>query len=52
MSSAATFSSRCSTDDVPGIGNITAERASSQASAICAGVASCSLAIRPSGPPG
>ena len=48
---AAKFSSRCSIEDVPGIGSITGERASSHASAICAGVASCSRAIRSSGPP-
>ena len=49
---AATFSSRCSTEDVPGIGSITGERASSHASAICAGVASCAWATLSSGPPG
>ena len=39
MSSAARFSRRCSIESVPGIGSITGERRSSQASAICAGVA-------------
>ena len=39
ISAAATFSSRCATCDVPGIGNITGERFSSQASASCPGVA-------------
>ena len=42
-SAAATFSSRCSTDEVPGIGSITGERASSQASATWPGVASWAL---------
>ena len=37
ISAAARFSSRCSIDDVPGIGSITGERASSQASAIWSG---------------
>ena len=41
MPAAAVFSSRCSTLDVPGIGSITGERWSSQASASCDGVASC-----------
>jgi hypothetical protein len=36
---AARFSSRCATDEVPGIGSITGERASSQARATWAGVA-------------
>src|SRR4029079_5656449 len=40
------FSSRCFTRDVPGIGSITGERFSSHASAICAGVAWCFLAMR------
>jgi Transposase DDE domain group 1 len=36
---AATFSSRCASDDVPGMGTMTGERASSQAIATCTGVA-------------
>ena len=40
------LSSRCATDDVPGIGSITGERRSSQASASCAGVAPCSARDR------
>src|SRR6516165_4904757 len=36
---AATFSSRCATDDVPGMGTMTRERANSQAIATCMGVA-------------
>lgn len=44
---AATFSSRCCSERVPGIGSITRERESSQARATCAGVApSCSAACR------
>ncbi len=39
MFAAATFSSRWASDDVPGIGSIAGERASSQAIAIWAGVA-------------
>ena len=45
ISAAATFSSRCATFDVPGIGSITGERFSSQASASCEGVASCRRAM-------
>ena len=41
MRRAAQFSSRCSSELVPGIGSITGERARSQASAICAGEARC-----------
>src|SRR6184192_4769475 len=33
IAAAATFSSRCAIDDVPGIGNITGDRSRSQASA-------------------
>jgi hypothetical protein len=51
-SAAATFSSRCSTELVPGIGSITGARASSQANATCPGVASCATAISASVPPG
>ena len=36
---AATFSSRCASDDVPGMGTMTGERASSQAIATCTSVA-------------
>jgi len=36
---AATFSSRCSTELVPGMGSMTRERRSSQANATCFGVA-------------
>lgn len=39
MVAAAAFSSRCSTDDVPGIGSMAGDRFSSHASAICGGVA-------------
>jgi hypothetical protein len=39
ISAAATFSSRCATFDVPGIGNITGDRFSNHASASCDGVA-------------
>jgi hypothetical protein len=35
---ACTFSSRCSIEDVPGIGSITGDRFNSQASATCLGV--------------
>src|SRR5260370_22336474 len=35
---ASTFSSRCLTDEVPGMGSITGERFSNQASATCLGV--------------
>jgi tetratricopeptide (TPR) repeat protein len=51
MPAALTFSSRCLTRDVPGMGSITAERRSSHASAICAGVASCCFAIWAIAPP-
>jgi hypothetical protein len=37
---AATFSSRCATEEVPGMGSIAGECPSSQASATCDGVAS------------
>ena len=50
ISAAATFSSRCATFEVPGIGSITGERFSSHASASCAGDASWSAAMRCSGP--
>ena len=50
-SAAAVFSSRCFTLDVPGIGSITGERCSSQASATCEGVAPSRSAARASGPP-
>ena len=43
---AATFSSRCSIEFVPGIGTIAGERCSSHASAICAAVAPWALATR------
>src|ERR1700686_2145511 len=43
---AATFSSRCSTLDVPGIGSITGDRASSHARATWDGVAFNRVAIR------
>ena len=39
MAAAAMFSSRCLTDEVPGMGRITPERLSSQARATCRGVA-------------
>src|SRR5262249_19719540 len=45
------FSSRCSAEEVPGIGSITGERWSSHASATWDGVASWALAISSSGPP-
>src|SRR5499427_8070184 len=48
---AATFSSRCATDDVPGMGTMTGERASSQAIATCTGVAPRRRATRLSAPP-
>src|SRR5262249_9512995 len=48
---AATFSSRCASDDVPGMGTITGEWASSQAIATCTGVAPRRRATRPSAPP-
>lgn len=47
---AAMFSSRCSTEDVPGIGSMIGERASSQASANCDGLAWCAAAIFRNGP--
>ena len=37
---AAMFSSRCLTDDVPGMGSVTFERFRTHASATCSGVAS------------
>lgn len=40
IAAAATLSSRCDTDPVPGIGRIDGDRASSQASTICRGVTS------------
>ena len=43
MEAAATLSSRCLTFDVPGMGSITGLRLSTQASAICAGLALCAL---------
>src|SRR5207253_2211518 len=45
---AATFSSRCFTLEVPGMGSITWDRRSSQASATCAGVAWSRAATRAS----
>src|SRR5262245_56198155 len=45
MFTAATFSSRCATFEVPGIGNMTGLRLSTQASAIWPGVASWALAM-------
>ena len=44
-SPAARFSSRCATDDVPGISRMLGDRASSQARATCAGVAPSRLAV-------
>ncbi len=41
---AATFSSRCATFDVPGIGSITGERCSSHTSESCETVAECRAA--------
>src|SRR5215218_9168244 len=49
---AATFSSRCATEEVPGMGSIAAECPRSQASATCDRVASCRLATSSRGPPG
>ena len=46
------FSSRCATDEVPGIGSIIGERRSSHASASCAGVAPVSGTSASSGSPG
>ena len=52
-SAAAMLSSRCATDDVPGIGSITGERRSSQASASWDGVgAVLARRVASSGPPG
>src|SRR4029077_16562466 len=48
-SAAATFSSRCSTLAVPGIGSMTGDRASSHARATWDGVAFHRAAIRPIG---
>src|SRR3979411_1428855 len=42
---ASTFSSRCSIDEVPGIGSIIGERFSNQASATCLGVLLLAFAI-------
>src|SRR5262249_9714956 len=50
ISAAATFSSRCATLDVPGIGNITGDRFSNHASASCDGVAWWLAAMRCRGP--
>ena len=47
----ATFSSRCSTEAVPGIGSMTSARAKSQASATWAGAAPTRLAMASSGEP-
>src|SRR5258707_1010409 len=44
IAAAAMFSSRCSTDEVPGMGSTTGDRASSHASASWPGVAWCSEA--------
>ena len=44
MAAAATFSSRCFTRDVPGMGSITGERRSSHAIALCETVALCARA--------
>src|SRR5918996_1087724 len=52
MRAAPMFSSRCSSEDVPGIGQTTGERLRSQASATWAGVASWARASSSSGPPG
>ena len=52
MFTAATFSLRCTTFDVPGIGSITGLRFKSQASATCAGVAPWRVAIVSSSAPG
>ena len=52
MFTAATFSSRCATFEVPGIGSITGLRLSSQASAIWAGVAPWRRAMVSSADPG
>src|SRR5690606_15905187 len=49
---AATFSSRCLTLDVPGMGSITGLRFKAHASAIWLGVASCFLATSSSTDPG
>ncbi len=51
ISAAAQLSSRCATDDVPGIGSITGDRRSSHASASWEGARSCCSAARSSGPP-
>jgi len=45
MRAAAMFSSRCATEDVPGMGSMLGDRFSSQASAIWLGAASCACAI-------
>src|SRR6202049_1685257 len=43
---AATFCSRCSIEEVPGMGSIMGERCSNQASATFVGLALCACAIR------
>src|SRR6266849_4890016 len=43
---ASMFSSRCSTEEVPGIGSVNGERCSNQASATCMGLAPCASATR------
>ena len=43
---AAMFCSRCSIEEVPGMGSIMGDRRRSQASAICVGLALCACAIR------
>lgn len=52
MSAAATFSSRCATWDVPGIGSMTGLRFKIQASAIWLAVAPRAWAMAVSGEPG
>jgi hypothetical protein len=51
IEAAAMFSSRCFTEDVPGMGSITGERCRSHASESCAVVAPCFFAAASSGPP-
>ncbi len=48
----AQFSSRWSTEEVPGMGSMTGDRASNQASAICEAVAPVAVAMVSRGPPG
>src|SRR6202140_3509537 len=43
---AATFCSRCSIEEVPGMGSMLGDRRRSQANAICVGPAWCAWAIR------